>query len=144
MISFKPMTTQEEWFWFKERTHVIFCEDSQGIVAFDRRGVQAVCVFDSFSVDACNVHFAIDNPFVIRAGFFTAVADHAYETCKRTRMFGLVPDNNQKAFDIDKKIGFTEIARVPHALSEGVGYIVMSLHKDDCRWRSALMHKEAA
>jgi hypothetical protein len=59
-------------------------------------------------------------------------------------MFGLVPDNNARAVALDKRIGFTEVARVPHAVSEDVGYIIMVLHKDDCRWRSSIKETEAA
>ena len=134
MIQFKPLTTQEEWQWFKQRTPVIACEDSQGIVAFDERGIQAVCVADSFSVDACNVHFAIDSPMVIRRGFLHEIARHLFCVCNRNRIFGLVPDNNEKAIKLDKHIGFTEVARVPRALSKNIGYVVMVLEKEDCRW----------
>jgi hypothetical protein len=51
-------------------------------------------------------------------------------------MFGLVPDNNEKALKLDKHIGFHEVARVPDAICDGVGYIVMRLDKENCRWRT--------
>lgn len=144
MIRFKPMEGTYEWEWFKRRTSVLLCEDTVGITAYSDKGVEAICVFDSFSATACNVHFAIENPLVIRAGFFREIADFAYTARGRTRMFGLVPDNNERALRLDKKIGFTEIARIPHAISEDVGYVVMELHRDDCRWRSDYEAMEAA
>lgn len=128
------MDCPSEFMWFKERTHVIRCEDTQGIVAMRGHDILAVCVFDSFTVDGCSVHFAIENPMVIRRGFFSEIAYHAYVVCGRKRMFGLVPDNNERALKLDKNIGFKEIARVPNAISEGVGYIVMELLKEDCRF----------
>lgn len=134
MITFKPLTTSQEWDWFKERTHVIACEDTQGIVAHRGADILAVAVFDSFTVDGCSVHFAIENPMVIRRGFLSEIAYHAYVVLDRSRLFGLVPDNNERAIKLDRHIGFKEIARVPRAISKDVGYIVMELEKKDCRF----------
>jgi len=134
----------EDWRWFQTRTHVIRCEDTQGIVAYDERGIQAMCVADSFSVDSCNVHFAVDNPMAVRHGLFTHFADWVFDAMGKKRMFGLVPDNNEKAIKLDKHIGFKEVARVPDAICDGVGYIVMRLDRDECRWRTAYNKQEAA
>jgi L-amino acid N-acyltransferase YncA len=134
MIEMHPITSVREWSWFKERTHVIRCEDTQGICAYMDGNLAAMAVFDSFTVDSCSVHLAIDNPMVLRHGFLEAIAYHAYIVCGRTRLFGLVPDNNKRALKLDKHIGFKEVARIPHAVSENVGYIVMELHRRDCRF----------
>jgi hypothetical protein len=134
-IMFKPLSMSHEWSWFKERTHVIACEDSQGIVAIDETGrIHAIAAFDSFTVDACNVHMAIDNPFVLRHGFLNEIGRHLFHACGRKRIFGLVPANNKKALKLDKHIGMHEVARVPDAVAEGIDYIVMRMDKADCRW----------
>jgi RimJ/RimL family protein N-acetyltransferase len=143
-MNFRMIETDADWMWFVQRTSVIRCEDTQGIVAHDDRGVQAMCVADSFSTDSCNVHFAIDNPMAIKHGIFTIFADWVFDACGKKRMFGLVPDNNEAAIRLDKKIGFHEVARVPDAISDGVGYIVMRLNKEDCRWRTLHGQQEAA
>ena len=134
MICFKPLTEQDEWKWVSQRAHPIQCSDSQGIVAYDERGIQAVCVADSFTVDACSVHFAIGSPFVIRAGFFNEVARHLFIQCGRNRIFGLVPANNEKALKLDINMGFREVARIPDAYAEGVDYVVLRMDKKDTRW----------
>ena len=133
-MKFKPLTTGEEWIWIVERTHINGTQDSQGIVAYDRRGIHAICVADGFTSDSCCVHFAIDNPMAIRAGFFNKIADHLYITCARERLFGTVPSNNAKALKLDKHIGFKEVARVPHGMGTGVDTVVLSMDKADCRW----------
>ena len=116
MIMFRRLTEPYDWDWFAKRTHTIACADSQGIVAYDKKGVvHGVCVLDSFTVDACSVHLAIDNPFVIRHGFLNEIALHAFITCGRKRLFGLVPSTNEKARKLDEHIG-------------------MRLDKADCRW----------
>jgi len=143
-VKFAMLEHEEPWQWFKERTHVIRCEDTTGIIAYDERGIQGMCVADSFSVDSCNVHFCIPNPMSIRAGIFTIFADYIFDVRGVKRMFGLVPDNNEKAIRLDKKLGFREVARVPDAISDGVGYVVMRIDRDANRWRTANQQKEAA
>ena len=133
-MKFLPLRLPHEWEWVRQRTHVIACEDSQGIVVYDNNGIAAVAVLDSFTVDGCCVHLAIDNPLAIRHGLFSEVARHAFHACGRKRVFGLVPSNNEKALKLDRHIGFTEVARIPNAVAEGVDYIVMCMEKSECRW----------
>ena len=133
-MEFKPLLEENEWIWVRDSAHVIRCEDTQGIVAYDGRGIQAIAVFDSFTVDACNVHFAIHNPFVIRSGFLVQIAIHLFVTCGRNRIFGLVPSTNKKALKLDTHIGMKEVTRVPDALAKGVDYVVLRMNKDECRW----------
>jgi len=144
MIYFRPLTEPEEWSWINERAHPIACADSQGIVAYDKRGIQAICIADSFTVDACSVHFAIDSPFVIRAGFFNEICRHLFIACGRKRIFGLVPAHNEKALKLDLHIGFREVARIPDAYAEGIDYIVIRMDRDDCRWLDKEQQREAA
>jgi RimJ/RimL family protein N-acetyltransferase len=114
-------------------------------VAYDEDGViQAIAVFDSFTVDACSVHFAIDNPFVIRHGFLHEIARHLFIDCGRERIFGLVPSDNEKALKLDQHIGMEPVARIPDAMKRGVDYVVMRMNKEDCRWLPKVELKEAA
>lgn len=144
MISFKPLDRQFEWDWFKERTHVIRCEDTQGIVAFDERGIQGVLVADSFSPDSCNVHMAIDNPHVIRHGFLHEIGRHLFIQCKRNHIFGLVPANNEKALKFDLHIGFKEVCRIPDGVGTGTDYVVLRMDKSECPWIAQPVKEEAA
>lgn len=130
----QPLTLAAEWDWFKRKTHTICCEDSQGLVAYDDKGIAAVAVFDSFSPDGCNVHWAIENPMVLRHGFLEEIARHLFVVCKRKRIFGLVPANNKKALKFDLHVGMREVARIPHAMGEGIDYIVMTMTREECRW----------
>jgi hypothetical protein len=136
MIQFKPLTAKSEWAWFHQRTFTIACEDSQGIVAYDdsTQTIAAVCVADSFTVDACNVHFAIERPIVIKHGFLHEIARHLFIACGRKRIFGLVPANNSKALKLDTHIGFREVARVPDGYAEGIDYVVLRMDRETSPW----------
>lgn len=135
MYHFKPLTEKYEWDWIFERACPLWCKDTQGIVAYDENGnIQAVTVMDSWTDNACQVHFAIDKPLVIKHGFLNECFRHVFITCKRKRVFGLIPSDNDRAHKLDLHIGFTEVARIPHGYSEEVDYIVVGMPKDECRW----------
>lgn len=139
MIYFKALSTQPEWNWMHALCHMIKCEDSQGIIGYDEKGIiKCGAVFDSFTVDACSVHLAMLSPMALRYGFLDEIAKHLFITCSRERVFGLVPSNNSKAIKLNSHLGWKEVTRIPDAVSSGVDYIVLRMDKEDCRW---LHHK---
>ena len=142
-MKFKPMTEQAEWEWVYERSFPIYCIDTQGIVAYDERGIQAVVVADSFTQSSCCVHFAIDNPMAIKHGLFHEVSRHLFNVCGRHSLIGLVPSNNDRAIALDLHIGFVEVGRVPDGQAEGVDTVILQLTRENAaRWLEPL--KEAA
>lgn len=143
MITFARLSNFVEWEWFREKTHVLRCEDTQGIVAYDASGIAGMVVFDTFTPRSCNVHMAIVRPACIKAGLFRETAIYGFHTRGKDRFFGLVPSNNQRALKLNRHIGFREVAHVPDALDDGIGYVVMRLDKADCRFLPAEL-KEAA
>jgi hypothetical protein len=142
-MRFASMVSGHEWSWMKDRAHQIACEDSQGLVAYDKEGkILACAVTDSFTVDSCNAHIAIDNPLVIRAGFIDAICEYAFGTRDKKRIFVLVASTNAKALRFVMHLGFREITRVPDAIKDGVDYVILRMDRTGCRWFTEL--KEAA
>ena len=132
--AFKRWDNAYEWQWMKERTHVLHCEDSQGIVAWKDNEIRAVVVADQFKSDTCSVHIAIDDPMCVRAGFLSEVAYHLFVVCGRRAIFGTVPSKNAKALKFDEHIGFKEVARISGVFGEGEDCVVMEMSREDCRW----------
>jgi len=133
-MHFKPMTGQDEWLFFKEKTHAIWCEDSQGIIAYDERGIQAMAVCDTWTVDSCCIHYCIVNPMAIRAGFFREVFNHVFNASHRTHIYGLTPSNNKKALKLARHFGMVDVAVIPDGICTGVDVVVFRMDKEDCRW----------
>ena len=146
MIQFKPMNTAEEWQFIESRAHAIMMADSMGVVAYDddSKTIQAVCVADTFTRDACSLHVAIDNPMVLRHGFIQHVFNHLYHNCGRERIFGVVPSSNTRALKFDFHIGFREVARIGDAIAEGIDSVIVRMDKKDCRWIAVVEHLEEA
>lgn len=109
--------------------------DSQGIIAYDDNlEIKAAAVFDSFTVDACDMHLAIDNPCVIRCGFFSSISNHLFVLCGRDRVFAPIASTNKKALRAAVHAGFREAAVISDGREKGVDLVVMRMDKADCRW----------
>jgi RimJ/RimL family protein N-acetyltransferase len=134
MTAFKPLTEQAEWDWVYSRARPVQCADSQGIVAYDERGIQAVAVIDGINSDSCNVHWAIDDPFVLRHGFMHEVCRHIFSMLGKERFFGAIPADNEKSLKFARNVGAREVSRIPDGYSTGVDYIVYRMDKEGCRW----------
>ena len=131
---FVPLVTGAEWCWFKQRTHIKATEDSQGLVVYRDDEIQAMAVFDSFSPSSVNVHWAIDNPMVLKHGFFEEICRHAFVAHGKQRIFGLIPSDNVKSLHLSEHIGMVEVARVPDAMGMGVDYVIMCMKREACRY----------
>lgn len=66
-------------------------------------------------------------------GFWKAVAEYVFVTCKCERVTGPVPASNEKAVRLNKKIGFEVEAVLKKAGPEGCDMLLMVLWKDKCR-----------
>jgi L-amino acid N-acyltransferase YncA len=135
LIYFKPMTETHEWDWMVKRTLIKRYEDTQGVVAFNAEGViKGIFAFDSFTPDACQIHFALDSAMPIRHGFFNEIARHLFIQCGCRRVFGRVRSDNRRSSKLAERVGFTEVARIPNGYKEGVDQVVLCMEKEGCRW----------
>jgi RimJ/RimL family protein N-acetyltransferase len=133
-VIFKAMTTDEEWDWIYKQTGCIRCYDTSGMVAYIDDEIQAAAIFDTFTVNACNIGIAIGNPMVIRRGFLNELARHLFRACNRKRIFAYVASNNKRSLRFVAKVGGRIVATIPDTLDEGVGYTVFSCTEEECRW----------
>lgn len=135
MTTFKLLSTSEEWDWVFERARPIMCADTCGVIAYGTDGsIQGAVIADSFTVDGCNVHVAIDRIGALRGGLLRAASDYLFNYRGRQRLFGLVPADNEKALKFDKHIGFTEVNRIEDGYATGIDYVLLRMTRDECRW----------
>jgi len=135
VIAYRKLDFAKDWTFISGFISPILCADTCGIIAHNDQGEYKACaVFDSFTVSSCNVHLGIKSPIVLRHGFLPIVAEFAFNFLKRERIFGLTPDNNFAAIKFNKHIGMQEVARIPDAYDEGVGYVVTRMDKATSPW----------
>jgi len=105
-----------------------------GIVAYDVDTAEtaAICLCEAWTATSLQIHQIILKTMVIRHGWFEEVARYVFTAAGRKIVYGIVPDNNPKALNLNEKLGFTEVVRLEDAYAEGVDYILMELKRENC------------
>lgn len=137
-VAFKPINCEDEWDWVTSRVPLLMVSDMTSILAYDKVSGErlACCVMDTWTPTSCQIHFTIENPMVLRHGFFQEISKFVFDVAGRIIMYGLVPSDNAKALKLDKKIGFKEITRLKDAYAKGVDYILLELRKEHCNFNA--------
>lgn len=128
-----PMEGDRDWSWIRARVPIKQVEDTKGIIAHDGVNICAAVVFDNFTYSSVQVHQVVEKPMAIRH-LFPAVARYVYDTCGLYQMIGLVPAEDESVLKHNLKIGFEEVARIPHGHSIGQDMVVMTMTSIQCRF----------
>jgi len=59
--------------------------------------------------------------------------DYPFNRLKVSRVFGHVPSYNIKALELDKKLGFKEVARIANVFPDG-DLVILEMTREDCKW----------
>ena len=141
MITFRALNLRSpDITWLREHVQCVLCEDTKGIVAERDGAIVGMMVADSWTANSCQVHNAVTDTLAFKHGLHVEFADYVFGVCGRKMMIGLVPSDNAKAIKINNHYGFTQIACVPDALSDGVDYLVMQMTSDECRYYQEKAH----
>ena len=97
---------KEDWDWITARVPLVLTDSTSGILALDDEIIKGAVVFDNWTENSVQVHFALDTPYVIRHGLFEEVSRFVFKQSGRGIMIGLVPGDNEKALKLDLHIGF--------------------------------------
>lgn len=133
--SIMPLPKEDGISYFKRKLHTSIGDDLKGLIAF--RGdtkLAAVVGLHDWTDTACWGHWIIEDPFVLRHGFFEAVCDYVFVQLARQKMFGKITAQNVRSLRLAEKVGFTEVARLKDGFKEGVDFIIVELTKDNCRY----------
>ena len=133
MIHFVPLE-QRHWLHIPKEARPRYCEDTRGIVAEDTQGnVQAVCILDTWTENACQIHIYIKNPFVLKHGFQQEVFNFVFGS-GRELIVGVTPSDNHKALKFIRHMGFEDVTVIPDGYSKGVDFVITQLRKENCAW----------
>ena len=130
-VAFNPMKHLD---YVREVTQVDIGITTRGIVAENDAGKpQGVVLFDAWTKTSVNAHISIQNPMVLR-GLHIEAFKYIFETCDRLMVLGIVASDNEPARRLNRHLGFTQIARIPNAVSVGVDQLVLQLLRQDCQY----------
>lgn len=114
----------------RDRTMGIITPNTNPFVPSRIRGGVIVTNYTGVS---CALHTAgADEQWVTR-DFLWALFDYTFNQLGCARVFGLVEEANERALDIDRRLGFREVARIPKMFASGDA-LVLQMRREECRW----------
>lgn len=108
-------------------------QSTAGMVAYDpdRAKTLAIVIGQEWTPTSCMVHQVIISPMVLRPKYklFWNVGEWFFGRAGLLKLYGLTPETNWRALNLNEKIGFREICRLENAYDHGVDYILMELDR---------------
>lgn len=89
--------------------------------------------YASFIGRTCCMHTVISRPDLMTHRILREAFEFPFLVCDLEVVFGLVDSTNEKALSFDKKLGFREFYRIPHAGIDG-DLVMLEMRRADCRW----------
>jgi len=110
------------------------CSDTRGIIAVDKNlHTMGAVVFDNFLPNSAQCTIEITNPICLRkGGLFTEAATYIYDVAKMTYVYALVRETNEKALNLDYKVGFQYEHTLKDAYEVNEDVIVLRITKEQC------------
>jgi RimJ/RimL family protein N-acetyltransferase len=133
-IEFRQFIGEYDWGWCNLQVGIKRCEDTDGIMAIDldTNTTVGACIMDNWTANSVQCHFMLTTPLVLKHGFLDLCFDFMFNIMGVSRVYGMVPANNDKAVKFNTHIGFTEKARMDEAFEKGVDYLLMELKQENC------------
>lgn len=134
---------RDEWDWIRKRAHPILAKDTRGFVAYRGLDIKAVVVFDGWTPNSCQVHIAIDDPFVLRHGLLEECCDFVFDYADREVMIAKIPAMNKESLRFAEHVGFKEVCRIENGYQKDVDLVWLVMRKHECRWLTPANRKVA-
>lgn len=132
------------WQFFNDRLGLHRSEDFRGVCHFrdadalpgslmSMDAVSVAVAYNCFVGRTCCMHVVVQRP----EGVTPAVVREAFEfpflVANCEAVLALVDDENHAALEFDKRLGFVEVARIPHG-GPVSDLIVLRMLRSECRW----------
>lgn len=93
--------------------------------------------YNAFIGRTCCMHSVIQRPDLVSPRMVREAFAFPFTVCNCEAVLALVDSTNDAALSFDKKLGFEEIARIPHGGPDG-DLIVLQMLRSGCRWLKKL------
>lgn len=121
--------------WLAERANLAITPQLRCLEAMDEESgsILAMVGYDGWMPNCCQMHVAVDRPFAAKR-FLRAAFGIPFIETGRDLVVGWVLGTNQKAIDLDRRLGFRETYRVHDGWMRGVDLVLFEMRKNECRW----------
>jgi hypothetical protein len=119
--------------WVMARCEGVFNDRIDQVISVHRDGqIVGGVVYSLFLKTAILLHMAGSEDNWATRDFLWVVYDFPFNVLGVTWCLGLVDATNTRALDIDKRMGFREIARLPAILDDGADLIILGMQRHEC------------
>lgn len=98
--------------------------------------------FDRWTDNAVELHVWFSKPNALRA-LLTPAFQFAFEQNGKGVALGVVGSLNSRALEMDKHLGFEEVARIKDGKAPGEDLVLLQLRKENCKWLKRDLRKAA-
>ena len=130
---------------FFDRLGLNWSEDFRGVLHVpkayesapaDMAHVGVAVGYNGFIGRTCCMHVVIQDPRAMSPRVVRDAFAFPFEKCGLEAVLGMVDSTNDAALDFDRRLGFTEIARIPNGGLEG-DLVIFRMTRAECRWLRA-------
>lgn len=134
----KPMMVLHEW--LSVRIGLPWSTDFRALARVVYGDIIAVVGYEGFTGRACRMHMAGEGRWMNRE-FIRRAFGYPFSVLNLAMVFGVVPSGNQRALEIDLRLGFKELLYIEGAHPDG-GLHFLQLTRED--WMRMKYVKESA
>jgi hypothetical protein len=107
--------------------------DCKGIAAVEDNAIHAVSLYEQFLGKSCVMHCVVENPRVL----WTAkrvIFEYPFRQLGLNLILTFTPMMNVRSRDIQKALGFKEVAIIDDAYDDGKSIVINKMTRSECRW----------
>jgi len=90
-------------------------------------------IFQQFTGMSITIHVAAFDPHWINPDMLWITFHYPFEQLKVKKIFGQVPQDNSRALEFDRKLGFKIETIIRDVYPDG-DMVLLSMYREDCRW----------
>lgn len=127
-------STLDDFKWIQAHAHCVCTPYARALKAIDEAGdIRGMVAFDNWTVNAVQVHMAVDTPIAWRS-LLPAAFHFAFEMAGKGLVVGITPASNERALSLSRKAGFRQPYRIKDGWAVGEDMVVSEMRKDECRY----------
>lgn len=122
------------WAWLNERIDIPWSSDFRAIGLVKNSCLVAVAGYNCFAGRTCHTHIAILPGTVVSKEFLRAGFEYPFNQCNLLRVYAWMDEAEGTPLNIDLKIGFQVVHRVPKGAVSGSDLLLIELRRENCRF----------
>jgi hypothetical protein len=124
--------------WIHQRVGIAHSTDFCALGRVVGKDLIGVVGYNGHNGKSCRMHMAGEGQWITRdflaVAFYLPFVQWGYEV-----VFAEVPSGNERALDIDIRLGFQKLDTIPGAHPDGALHFLM-MRKENCRWIKRRTH----